>query len=401
MAKPESRDKRPLAITIISLWMGVSVLFLITGFIFHHDKVVEEYQASSYTFFSSKLFFFITIFTIVFGLAVVLGYWRMKKWGVVCYCFMVVTSLFTAPSVSYLSFLVPVLSIVAGVYYIYGVKKPLLLIGVFCAFYAIVFLYDSIVISGFIEHPMRITGTEACAKIENIWEKNSCYTKAAVEKRNISICLREPNLSWREFCLRGYAVGTDNESICEGLTYVNDKGDKSREICFNEVAISNKKAGLCDKAGDTLRDSCLNDIAYASMNASICEFINDHNLSDRCIKYIARYEKDPSLCTYIRSEAEQIECYVVIAVRSENLQLCQSIDDFKVRGGCVAGYASYKKDLSICDTLEDISLHNYCIKEVANKNWTITLCKTIKDDKIRKECYDYFPPSYMSHIKRE
>ncbi|MBM3250892.1 MAG: hypothetical protein FJZ07_01490 [Candidatus Nealsonbacteria bacterium] len=113
------------------------------------------------------------------------------------------------------------------------------------------------------------------------------------------------------------------------ITDINHLKDESLiEILENDISV-------CDKLLDQKsREMCYADVAGTRQNLSICDKIQNQERKNACYRIVAEAKQDLSICDKILDQPEKTYCYLSIAVIKKDLSICNKISDQLMRDLC-------------------------------------------------------------------
>ena len=95
-------------------------------------------------------------------------------------------------------------------------------------------------------------------------------------------CGRIIDENQRDFCYKKVAVSRKDEKICEKI-----KSGSFRDECYSKIAIESKKPDLCEKVENTNnKDSCY--LFQKDKTKELCRNIKHNNLQKKCISSIKK-----------------------------------------------------------------------------------------------------------------
>jgi|GEM_PF-1730959 len=134
-----------------------------------------------------------------------------------------------------------------------------------------------------------------CKKIKDNFKRNECYTKLAAEKEDPSLCNNV-----------GAAVDTAGGWM--------ESFDKRRQIkeCYSQCAIKMRNPGVCeqveigfpDEYSKRLRAECYFEMAKEMQDVGLCGKIENSDINNKCLAVL---KKDSALCA--SAGYEKNECY--------------------------------------------------------------------------------------------
>ena len=116
-------------------------------------------------------------------------------------------------------------------------------------------------------------------------KKDSCYILISIENpEDLAICEKIQNTEDKELCYRRVAVKKKDPSICD---LIQRDPNPIKEKCFMDVAIEKKDVSICNKNQVQIwKNLCFTGVAIAKKDSSICDLISDEEAKDTCHKNI-------------------------------------------------------------------------------------------------------------------
>ena len=124
----------------------------------------------------------------------------------------------------------------------------------------------------------------------------------------------------KEDCYTGAAVNKKDESICSKIKDVSEKS-----ICYSYVAEAKGDEKLCVEAAKIYKgfviDSCYEEVAITKKDPAACEKLSNADDKGYCYVMLAAIEQDQSFCLKTEGENKDM-CYVGAAIVKEDEKLC-------------------------------------------------------------------------------
>ncbi|MFH1365563.1 MAG: hypothetical protein ABIH28_03195 [archaeon] len=98
-----------------------------------------------------------------------------------------------------------------------------------------------------------------CNQIENLYQRESCYSQIATKSKDKVICYSLQNSSLRNACLNEISCQTGDILICERFEKELGLASQETNLCYNCIAKVNNNKTVCLKiTNDSLKSDCLN-----------------------------------------------------------------------------------------------------------------------------------------------
>jgi hypothetical protein len=165
----------------------------------------------------------------------------------------------------------------------------------------------------------------------NGYSKISCIYSVAEQNREIDFCnelesLNEINIDYQAICIKKVAIINNDEKLCNTINNQNVKSS-----CLTEIAKLNKDTSLCNKLEKNFKEMCFYNLAQSEKKLELCDNILNTSLKEMC-----QTDANPvcSLSNGMMQSDEVYECN--FNYQSECLKL----------SGC--SWSKYPNDSNLC-----------------------------------------------------
>lgn len=167
-------------------------------------------------------------------------------------------------------------------------------------------------------------------------------------------CEKVESLESQTYCYSLIAHKKGNTALCENIRDSLGKG-----ICYADfVRYSKYDSSLCYNTKDEkAKDIC---ITHTTENENDCDKIQDEEAKDNCYFLYADTKRDSLICPKIKTLENRDKCYKRVAELTENSVLCEKIQIQKEREDCYVTAAWQKKDSTLCEKIINPETKNWC-----------------------------------------
>jgi len=190
--------------------------------------------------------------------------------------------------------------------------------------------------------------------------RNLCYTIAAQEYNNSSVCDRIDNIRDRDECYATFATSLRGAPYdCEKIS-----DQTTKDGCYYECAVYKKIYYACDMIeAQSEKYDCYYH-AGLFKDLSICEKLTGY-FQYKCYSEVAGSKQDLSVCDRIPENVEEkFRCFMMVGISKQDLSICSRIFNEFFRDDCYTAIAKSREDASICDKIRTQERKDNCYKSI-------------------------------------
>ena len=208
-----------------------------------------------------------------------------------------------------------------------------------------------------LSYAKELSDLSACSQIEKKGEKSACTS--IVMKTDYCSSLSDFD---RDSCYYYLGVYTSNPRDCDNI----NPRQKIYEQCFTRVAVDSKNMSICKN----LKDYEKQNTCYYSYALNYSDYVACQNLSTRieripCLQKVAYATNNPAICNNIDANVgEQTTCYsnIIFGDRPYTVEQCAQLTLTTWKNKCLSTLAFRNKDASACEFIEQADEKESCLR---------------------------------------